>query len=180
MRHPLKMTGQVVALALVAGLLGLLVWKLMHQTHAPRVGTKAPAFTLAKLTGPGHIDLAEYRGRPVVLNFWASWCVPCKSEAAVLERAWLRYRAKGVAFVGVDFHDVAGDARRFVSVHGLTFPMAEDGSGNITTGEYGVTQVPETYVVGRTGKIIVHIAGPITAAGFSTEFERGLVAALRT
>lgn len=180
MRHPLKLTGQVVALAAVAGLLGLLVWRLTHQTHVPRVGATAPAFTLAELTGPGHIALAHYRGRPVVLNFWASWCVPCKSEAAVLERAWIRYRPKGVAFVGVDFHDVSGDARRFVAAHGLTFPMAEDGSGNITTGKYGVTQVPETYIVGRSGKIVVHIAGPITAAGFSQEFQRGLAAALRT
>ena len=179
MTKPFKLTLQAVALAAVAGLLGLLVWRIAHQTHAPKVGSTAPAFTLERLTGPGRIDLSEYRGRPVVLNFWASWCVPCKSEAAVLERAWLRYRGEGVAFVGIDFHDVTGDARRFVAAHGLTFPMAEDGSGNITTGKYGVTQVPETYVIGRTGKIVEHIAGPITGSGFSAEFERGLATAIR-
>lgn len=180
MSRSLKIAGRTVALAAVAGLLALLVWRVTHQTHAPKVGSRAPSFTLARLTGPGRIGLAQFRGRPVVLNFWASWCIPCKSEAAVLERAWLRFRPRGVAFVGIDFHDVRGDARRFVAAHGLTFPMAEDGSGTITTGKYGVTQVPETYVLGRNGRIVVHIAGPITAPGFSQEFERGLAAALRT
>ena len=76
----------------VAGLLALLVWQLGHQQHAPRVGAMAPAFTLRRLDGPGTVSLASYRGKPVVLNFWASWCQPCKSEAAVLERDWSSYR----------------------------------------------------------------------------------------
>jgi len=115
-----------------------------------------------------------------VLNFWASWCVPCKSEAPLLEREWMRYRKQGVAFVGVDFHDVAGDARRFVSAHGLTFPMVQDGSGDVTSGRYGISQVPETYVVGRTGRIVVHIAGPITSPSFAGELRRALATALRS
>jgi cytochrome c biogenesis protein CcmG, thiol:disulfide interchange protein DsbE len=178
--RPLKLTGQILALAAVAGLLALLVWRLTHQQHAPKVGANAPGFTLDRLTGTGSLDLASLRGRPVVLNFWASWCGPCKSEAKVLERSWLRYRKQGVAFVGVDFHDVTGDARRFVSAHGLTFPMVEDGSGDVTNGRYGVSQVPETYVVGRTGKIVVHIAGPITSPSFAGEFRRAVAAALRS
>ena len=111
----LKLAGQAAALALVAGLLGLLVWKLTHQQHAPRVGAAAPAFTLRRLDGDGSVSLASLRGRPVVLNFWASWCIPCKAEATALERAWSRYRGDGVVFLGVDFHDVTGDARRFVA-----------------------------------------------------------------
>ena len=180
MTRSLKVGGQVIALAAVAALLALLVWRLTHQQHAPKVGAEAPVFTLDRLTGSGAIDLASLRGKPVVLNFWASWCEPCKSEAKVLERAWQHYRPQGVAFVGVDFHDVTGDARRFIAVHGLTFPMVEDGSGDVTSGRYGISQVPETYVVGRTGKIVVHIAGPITSPSFAAEFRDAVAAAMRS
>ena len=128
----LKTGAQVIAFALVAGLLALLVWSVVHQQHAPGVGSLAPAFTLHRLEGPGKVSLASYRGKPVVLNFWASWCEPCKGEAAVLERDWTSDRSRGVVFLGVDYHDLSSDARRFVSAHGLTFPMLEDGSGNVT------------------------------------------------
>ena len=115
MTRRLKLTGQVVALALVAGLLALLVWSVVHQQHAPSVGSMAPAFTLRRLEGPGKVSLTSYRGKPVVLNFWASWCEPCKSEAAVLQRDWTSYRSRGVVFLGVDYHDLNSEARRFVN-----------------------------------------------------------------
>jgi cytochrome c biogenesis protein CcmG, thiol:disulfide interchange protein DsbE len=172
----LKLTGQLLALACVAGLLALLVWKLTHQEHAPRVGAVAPVFTLRRLEGPGKVSLASYRGRPVVLNFWASWCNPCKSEAAVLERDWTRYRGQGVVFLGVDYHDLAPDARTFVRHHALTFPMLEDGSGRVT-GTYGISQVPETYVLSRQGRVVAHLAGPITDPGFAADFRSALAKA---
>jgi cytochrome c biogenesis protein CcmG/thiol:disulfide interchange protein DsbE len=174
----LKLTGQIVALACVAGLLGLLVWRLTHQQHAPRVGSAAPGFTLRRLGGDGTVSLAALRGKPIVLNFWASWCGPCKSEARVLEHAWSRYGNRGVVFLGVDYHDLAPDARRFVAAHGLGFTMLQDGSGTVT-GRYGISQVPETYIVGRSGRIVAHIPGPITATGFGAEFQHGLAEALR-
>jgi len=173
----LKATAQLLALGCVAGLLALLVWKLSHQQHAVPVGAGAPAFTLRRLEGPGKVSLASYRGKPVVLNFWASWCQPCKGEATVLERDWSRYRSRGVVFLGVDYHDLASDARTFVSHHALTFPMLEDGSGRVTTGRYGVSQVPETYVVSRQGRIVAHLAGPITDPGFAREFRSALARA---
>jgi cytochrome c biogenesis protein CcmG, thiol:disulfide interchange protein DsbE len=169
----LRLGAQVLALACVAGMLALLVWKLTHSQQAPKVGSAAPAFTLPRLEGGGTVSLASFRGRPVVLNFWASWCQPCKTEAAVLERDWHRYRGRGVVFIGVDNKDLASDARTFVSAHGLTFPMLQDGSGAVT-GSYGISQLPETYVVGRDGRIVAHIAGPITASGFSGEFRSAL------
>jgi cytochrome c biogenesis protein CcmG/thiol:disulfide interchange protein DsbE len=172
----LKLTAQIVALAGVAGLLALLVWGLGHQGHAPRVGSVAPAFTLNRLGGPGKVSLAAYRGHPVVLNFWASWCQPCKGEAKVLEHDWGQYRHR-VVFLGIDFHDLASDARHFVDVHGLTFPMLDDGSGSVTHGKYGVSQVPETYVVNREGRIVAHLAGPITNPTLAGEFRSALAKA---
>ena len=166
----LRTTAQLVALACVAGLLALLVWSVVHQQHAPGVGSMAPAFTLRRLEGPGSVSLASYRGKPVVLNFWASWCEPCKTEAAVLERDWTSDRSRGVVFLGVDYHDLGSDARRFVSAHSLTFPMLEDGSGNVTTGSYDVSQVPETYVVNRRGMVVAHFAGPVTSPAFAAKF----------
>jgi cytochrome c biogenesis protein CcmG/thiol:disulfide interchange protein DsbE len=176
MTRRLKMIAQLVALAGVAGLLALLVWKLGHQEHAPPVGAVAPTFTLRRLEGDGRVSLASYRGKPVVLNFWASWCEPCKSEAKVLERDWTSYRNRGVVFLGVDYHDLASDARTFVSKHALTFTMLEDGSGKVT-GSYGISQVPETYVLSRQGKVVAHLAGPITDPSFANEFRTALAKA---
>jgi cytochrome c biogenesis protein CcmG/thiol:disulfide interchange protein DsbE len=172
----LKVSAQLLALACVAGMLALLVWQLGHQQHAPGVGAVAPAFTLRRLDGSGKVSLAAYRGRAVVLNFWASWCVPCKSEAAVLERDWTSYHGRGVVFLGVDYHDLAPDARRFVDAHALTFTMLEDGSGRVT-GRYGISQVPETYVLNRQGRVVAHLAGPITDPGFAGKFRSALTKA---
>jgi len=172
----LKLTGQVLALGCVAGLLALLVWKLAHQQHAPQVGSVAPTFTLRKLDGTGNVSLASLRGHPVVLNFWASWCEPCKSEASVLEGDWTHYRDRGVVFLGVDYHDLAPDARDFVRHHALTFGMLQDGSGEVT-GSYGISQVPETYVLNRRGRVVAHLAGPITDPSLAGDFRTALAKA---
>jgi cytochrome c biogenesis protein CcmG, thiol:disulfide interchange protein DsbE len=174
----LKTTAQLVALACVAGLLALLVWSVVHQQHAPSVGSLAPAFTLSRLGRPGKVSLASYRGKPVVLNFWASWCIPCKSEAAVLEQQWQRYRSQGVVFLGIDYNDVSSDARKFLERHGVTYPTLLDGSGAIGD-RYGLSGVPETYFIDRTGHIVgEHILGPITNATWKAAFDRGIKAAL--
>jgi cytochrome c biogenesis protein CcmG/thiol:disulfide interchange protein DsbE len=170
-----RLVAQVATLACVAGLLALLVWKLTHQQHAPPVGSKAPAFTLPRLDGPGSVSLASLRGHPVVLNFWASWCPPCKTEASALEQDWQRYRDRGIEFVGVDSSDLASEGRTFVAAHGLTFPMLEDGSGGVK-GSYGIKQMPETYVLDANGKVVAHLAGPITGGGYASQFRAALQA----
>ena len=162
MTRSLKLAGQGAALVAVAGLLALLVWRLTHQSHPPKIGGPAPNFSLKRIDGNGKLDLASLRGKPVVINFWASWCVPCKGEAKLLEQAWNQYRSQGVVFVGVDYHDVASDARTFLSHHGITYPTVQDGSGMVGD-SYGLTGVPETYFVDRQGRLVgSHIVGTIT------------------
>jgi cytochrome c biogenesis protein CcmG, thiol:disulfide interchange protein DsbE len=155
----LKLSAQVLALALVTGLFALLMWKLATQDEgaAPKLQRgetpPAPAFRLDRLDRPGELSLAAYRGRPVVLNFWASWCVPCKEEAPLLESVWRRYRGRGLIVLGVDINDLRGDARRFARQNGMSYPLAYDGPGNTTT-QYGVTGVPETFFVARSGRLV--------------------------
>jgi cytochrome c biogenesis protein CcmG, thiol:disulfide interchange protein DsbE len=171
-----KLVGQLVALAAVAGMLALLVWRLTHQSHAPKIGGPAPAFTLRRVDGNGKLALASLRGKPVVLNFWASWCVPCKGEAKMLEQAWQQYRSKGVVFLGVDYHDVTSDARTFLAHHGVTYQTVQDGSGMVGD-RYGLTGVPETFFIDRRGRLVgAHIVGTITNQ--VAAFHRGIEAAL--
>jgi cytochrome c biogenesis protein CcmG/thiol:disulfide interchange protein DsbE len=172
----LKLTGQAVALAGVIGLLVLLVWHMTHPAKQAKIGGPAPNFTLTRIDGNGKLDLASLRGKPVVINFWASWCVPCKGEAKMLEQAWNQYRSQGVVFVGVDYHDVTSDARTFLTHHGITYPTVQDGSGMIGD-RYGLTGVPETYFVDRRGRLVgTHIVGTITNQ--AAAFRDGIRAAL--
>ena len=173
-----KLTGQIVALAAVAGLLGLLVWRLTHESKPPKIGGPAPNFTAKRMDGAGVLDLASLRGKAVVVNFWASWCGPCKQEATALESAYRQYRRQGVVFVGVDYHDVTGDARRFLDHHGVTYLAVLDGSGMIGD-RYGLTGVPETFFVNRSGRLVgQHILGPITLQKWADAFHEGVQAAL--
>jgi len=146
----LKLTGQVVAVALVAGLLGLLIWKVAHgsgKTAEPK------NFTLPRLDQPGKLELASLRGKVVVLNFFASWCPPCKQEAPEIEKIWQQYRKKGVVVLGLDSEDFSGDAKSFMRRYGITYPVVRE-PGNDLWGPYGVTGLPETRVIGRNGKYV--------------------------
>ncbi len=167
----LRLTGQLLAVALVAGLLGLLIWKVAHgsgKTAEPK------NFTLPRLDRPGKLELASLRGKVVVLNFWASWCVPCKQEAPEVERVWKRFRSEGVVVVGIDSKDFSGDARSFMRRYGLTYPVVRDGDGALW-GPYGVVAVPETRVIDRTGKYVgTQFYGPVTVADLRSDIEHAL------
>src|SRR3990172_3780016 len=117
----------------------------------------APAFRLPALDGRT-LDLAALRGRPIVLNFWASWCVPCKDEAPLLERAWKTYRDKGLLVIGVNIQDLEADARRFVAEVGITYPNVRDRDGKANRA-YGITGIPETFFVRADGRIIKKFPG---------------------
>jgi len=178
MTRALKLSGQAIALAVVAGMLGLLVWKLTHQSHPPKIGGPAPAFSLKRLDGGGTVDLASLRGKPVVLNFWASWCGPCKAEAPALEKLWRQYRGKGVVFVGVDSNDASSDARRFMSAHGITYPVVSDKNGLVAANRYDIASLPVTYFVNRKGRLVAtHILGSVTK--YASEFRSALAAAMQ-
>jgi cytochrome c biogenesis protein CcmG/thiol:disulfide interchange protein DsbE len=165
---------QATALVAVAGLFGLLAWKLTHQSHPAKVGGPVPNFTLKRLEGDGTISLASLRGKPAVINFFASWCGPCKAEAKILESASRQYQGR-IAFIGVDYHDVTSDGRRFLLAHDITFPTVQDGSGKIGD-EFGLTGVPETFVVNAQGRLLKHIAGTLTVN--RSLFDSGIKAAL--
>src|SRR5581483_3554642 len=108
----LKLGAQAVAVAAVAALAAVLVWRLTHQTPPPKVGGPAPNFSLRRLDGDGTVSLRSLRGKTVVPNFCASWCDPCKREAPALEKVWNEYRSRGLVVLGVDSGDVRSDARR--------------------------------------------------------------------
>jgi cytochrome c biogenesis protein CcmG/thiol:disulfide interchange protein DsbE len=128
---------------------------------APPPFRAAPDFELQLFSGET-LRLSDLRGRPVVVNFWASWCPPCRDEAPVLEGAWQEYRAKGVVFVGVDIWDTDGDARRFLSEYGVSYPngMSPKGEEPVAVG-YGLTGIPETYFIDREGNVARKWIGPL-------------------
>jgi cytochrome c biogenesis protein CcmG/thiol:disulfide interchange protein DsbE len=176
----LKLGLQALSVAAVAGLLALLVWRVVHQDKGAAAqlakGKRpvAPAFQLSRLDRSGKLSLASLRGKVVVLNFWASWCSPCKTEAPRLEEAWKRYRARGVVVIGVDSQDFSGDARRFMRRHGLTYPNVHDGPGDVLP-KYGVTGFPETFFVGRDGRLVgERVAGEISDEKLTAGIERAL------
>src|SRR6266508_5628701 len=163
-----KLVLQAAAVAVVVGLLALLGYQQITKDRGKGLAAavasnqtpSAPSFALPRLDGKGTVTLASLRGKPVVLNFWASWCEPCKDEAPLLQRAHVRYGSR-VAFVGVDAQDFRVDGRRFVRRYGLTYTNLHDGEGS-TLGRFGVTGFPETWFVDARGRIVDRVVGPVT------------------
>jgi peroxiredoxin len=175
---PLKLGAQALAVMGVGILASLLVWKLTHQTPPPKVGAPAPAFSLPRLTGAGDVSLDSFRGKTVVLNFFASWCHPCKREAPDLESVWRKYRSEGLVVLGVDSGDTRGAARDFLSAHGVTYPIVFDPEQTLALGPYAVPGLPVTYVLNGQGRVVGNpLYGPVSDSGNSQEFDRELKAA---
>jgi cytochrome c biogenesis protein CcmG/thiol:disulfide interchange protein DsbE len=114
-------------------------------------GSPAPAFSLPTLDG-GHVSLARLAGHPVVVNFWASWCHPCRQEFPLLRAALARHRPQGLVIVGVSYQDIPSDARAFVRQEHADWAFATDDDGAVAAA-YGVRPVPETFYVRRDGTL---------------------------
>ena len=176
---------QLAALIGVAALLGLLIWKVAFGRTTGAADelaegklVHAPAFTLDRLDRDGQLGVGDLKGKAVVVNFWASWCVPCRDEAPVLQTTYRRYRDQGLVVLGVDVNDFRQDARRFMKRYGLTYPMVYDGKGS-TVGKWGVRGFPETFFVDRTGKLVgERIEGAVDIERNRDAFQRGVALAL--
>ena len=120
----------------------------------------APALELPTLEGDGRGSLADYRGEVVVLNFWASWCKPCREESPLLESWHRRMAGRGGTVLGVDVLDVTGDAQDFIDQYELSYPMLKDKDGGALE-SYGVVAYPETFVIDRRGRIAAVRRGPV-------------------
>ena len=120
----------------------------------------APDFTLARPDG-GEIRLSDLRGQVTLLDFWASWCRPCRDEAPALAQAYQEYQERGVEFVGVNLWDDPSDARRFLQEQGHQYPNGIDADGKIAI-SYGVRGIPEKFFINRHGQIVRKFSGPMT------------------
>jgi len=160
--------GLVVVLALIA----LLASGFGHDPRAlpSRLeGRAAPDFTLETLDGDT-VAFSELRGRPVVLNFWSTWCRPCKLEHPVLNAAATREGDDGVVFLGVLYGDDPELARRYLDRAGSTYPTLVDPAQRIVV-DYGVGGVPETYFIDRQGVVAHKVSGALTTASLNSYLE---------
>jgi cytochrome c biogenesis protein CcmG, thiol:disulfide interchange protein DsbE len=167
----------IVVSLLNAGLLALLWSQLLTPAQSstssssdapgnssPLKGHPAPNFTLASLTTHSStaLNLANFKGKAIVLNFWSSSCGPCHDEAPMLQANWQRAQSKGVVFIGVDFQDVQSDGLSFMQKYGITYPNVLDPNG-ATAINYGVVYTPTTFFINSQGVVVSVINREMTA-----------------
>jgi len=171
------------AVAAVLALLGLLVWDVAHGqgSHVARDVDKghivpAPAFSMPLVGGGGKMSLASLRGKVVVLNFWASDCVPCEEEQAMLNTAARHWAGSGVVFVGVDEIDLRGPAKTYMRHYRVAYSSIYDGVGTLG-GKFGITGTPETFFIDRRGRVVPpHIVANTQRAELDAGIQRALQA----
>ena len=132
----------------------------------------APDFTVSVWNGtPGErLHLAALHGKPVVVNFWASWCEPCQAEAPVLSAAAKTYTAQGVVFIGIAYQTPEKDGKAFLKQHAITYPSGPDPAGDIVT-DFGITGIPQTLLIDRSGVVVQRFPGQISAATFGAAMQ---------
>jgi cytochrome c biogenesis protein CcmG/thiol:disulfide interchange protein DsbE len=142
-----------IAFLAVLAVVGLLAFGLLSKGNAKiAVGEPVPDEVLPALPGPGHGSIGEHRGEWVLVNLWASWCIPCREEAPVLERFYRRYRDRGVTVVGIDVQDNRDDALAFLHEFHTTYPQLRS-IGDERSKAFGASGVPENFLVNPRGRL---------------------------
>jgi cytochrome c biogenesis protein CcmG/thiol:disulfide interchange protein DsbE len=153
---------QVIFVAILVLFVGALAFRLWDtNTTEHRADGVAPDFTFTTFEGET-IALADLRGKGVVVNFWASWCDPCRDEAELLESAWRREKDNGIVFLGLDYLDQEPAAKAYLAEFDITYPNGPDLQSQAAR-RYGIKGVPETYFVDPEGNIAQVVIGPITS-----------------
>jgi cytochrome c biogenesis protein CcmG, thiol:disulfide interchange protein DsbE len=154
----------IAVIGVVVALIALLAYGLAsNEPDTDIAGQEAPELELPRLSGEGVGSLEDYRGQVVVLNFWASWCEPCREESPLLQRWHERMEPRRGTVLGVDVLDVTGDARDFIDEYELTYPMLRDGEGEMRE-RFAILGFPETFVIDRQGRIAAVARGPVDDA----------------
>ncbi len=161
--------GRWAAVLLVIGLLAMLGWGLAQKANGPRDSGLAPDFTLTGFDGRA-VTLSQLRGQVVVVNFWASWCPPCREEAAYLEQTWRKYQGQGVVFIGVDWVDTEKEALAYIDEFDITYLNGPD-LGTRIAQAYRIQGVPETFFVDKTGRLRGVRIGPLKAPQLDDKIE---------
>ena len=157
----MSLRSSIVVLAVLAAV-GLLVYGLAQKGDSRiAVGDPAPEMAVERLEGGGEESLADYRGRWVMVNFWASWCVPCREEANTLNQLQKERGGPRFTVLGVDSNDLSPDAKAFVKRYGVQYPQLRDGQGDLAQ-DFGTTGVPESYLFDPRGNLAQSQAGPVT------------------
>jgi cytochrome c biogenesis protein CcmG/thiol:disulfide interchange protein DsbE len=170
-RHLIRwVAGAVLAVVVVVGIvLATRTPQGATAVQSPLLGHRAPAFSGSDLSTGAPVSLATLRGHYVVINFFASWCVPCQQEAPDLSRFSYQqtHATNGADMVSVVFHDTTGTARSFLRQNGDLWPAVSDPGGTIAQ-EYGVTAPPTTFVVNPSGRVTAVLDGPATQKDLNT------------
>ena len=185
----------VAALLLLASFVGLLAYGLASSGRDDSIDSRlgqgraaaAPRFELPVLErgelGPlapklapafrdGRVALPELRGVPLVLNFWASWCPPCRSETPLLQRTWRRLRPDGVLMLGLNMQDLTDEAREFLREFDVSYPNVRDQADGVAT-DWGVAALPESFFIDARGRVVGHVIGALSPSSL----EAGVAAA---
>jgi cytochrome c biogenesis protein CcmG/thiol:disulfide interchange protein DsbE len=161
--------GVLISFALVLALLGFLAWGL-RKAQAGQVSSGiAPDFSLTGFDGR-QVNLSELRGQVVIINFWASWCVPCREEAAYLEQTWRKYKDQEVVFIGVDYVDTEKAALAYIEEFDITYINGPD-LGTEVSDAYNIKGVPETFYVSKSGELKGLHVGPLKAPELDQKIE---------